>query len=179
MRRIAAFAVILALPFAGFASGTKEKKTETGRPIALYMLARSESEAEVFAIERMDLPAALSLFDWTGFTWDGKEVSMRSSSGYGMNRRKVSSVIVGRLTLLEYRIDLAGRQQAQAGAKTSVDVSFTAEDCRARDGSVLYQPERLAVILAVKAKGIKTGYARIKEISHQGGGEFSATVELR
>ena len=104
---------------------------------------------------------------------------MQASSGSAMSRQKVASAAAGGLVLLEYRMTLVGREGTQAGAKTSAEVSFTAEDCKARDGSVLYQPERLAVILAVKEKGLKSGYARIVEITHKGDGKFSATVELR
>lgn len=179
MRTIVACAVILALPLAAFASGTGEKPAEAGRTLTLYMLAKSGGEAEIFAIERMDIPAALTLFDWTRFSWDGKNVTTQASSGYGMNRRKVSDSTVGGMTLLEYRVDLTPRQAAGAGAKTSLVVSFTAQDCAANDGSILFQPERMAVTLAVKKNKAASGFVRIVEITHLGDGRFSARVELR
>lgn len=179
MRTLAAFIMIALIPAGLFASGTKENPPASGRTLVLYVLARTTGEAEIFAIERMDIPAAISLFDWTPFSWDGKEVSIHASTGYGMKKRKTAEGTAGDFTFLEYRIELSGQRAEAPAAKSTVRVGFTSADCAARDGSVLYQPERLAVILAVRKNGAATGFARIKEITHLGGGEFSATVELR
>ncbi len=179
MRTVAAFIVMALIPTGLFATGTKENPPAGGRTLVLYMLARTSGEAEIFAIERMDIPAAISLFDWTPFSWDGKEVSMHASTGYGINKKKTAEGAAGAFTFMEYQVELSGQRAASPAPKSTVRVSFTSADCAARDGSVLYQPERLAVILAVRKSGAASGFARIREITHAGGGAFSATVELR
>ena len=179
MRAFAVFIMMALISTALFASGTKENPQSGARTLTLYMLARTANEAETFTIERMDIPASLSLFGWTPFSWDRKNVSMRASAGYGMNVRRAAEKPAGALTLLEYKAEVTPQNAGAPAPKSLLTVSFSSADCAARDGSVLYQPARLAVILAVKKNGASSGFARIKEITHLGGGEFSAAVELR
>jgi hypothetical protein len=172
--------LLVVLPSRLFASGTEESKVEAGKSFTLYLLAKSESESEMFAVDRMDIPAALSLLDWVKFAWNGKDVSMETSTGYRMkSRQKVSSARADGLILLEYRVSTLARTASREQAKSSIEVSFTIGDCTAKNGGVLFQPERMAVIRAVQASKRGSGFARVAEISYQGEGEFSARVEIR
>jgi hypothetical protein len=161
-------------------AGGTEEKTRAEKTFDVFVLAENEGEAQIFAAERMSVPASFSLFSWTRFTSSGGQVSTESSSEYALrSSRKVDSGSAGRLLVLEYRVSADPRESGEQPAKNAVDVGFTAKDCAAANGSVLFQPARMAFIRAVAASGRRTGFARIAELSYQGEGRFSARVELR
>ncbi len=162
-------------------AGGTEEKTRAEKTFEVFVLAENEGEAQIFAAERMSVPASFSLFSWTRFTSSsGRQVSTESSSEYALlSSRKVDSGRAGRLLVLEYRVSAVPRESGGQPAKSAVDVDFTAKDCAAANGSVLFQPARMAFIRAVAASGRRTGFARVAELSYKGEGRFSARVELR
>ncbi len=177
-RRFIAFliaGVIVSLPLC--AMGGREEKEED-KSVEVFLLAESESEARMFAMERMDLPSSLALFNGVRFSLKGGELSTDTNWFSAASRQLVSKEKVDGVIVLNYHVkaDLAGASSKPA--TRTMYVSFALKDCMGKKGGVLLQPARVAMSRAVGASGFGSGFARIVSLSHRGEGRFSAKVEV-
>jgi hypothetical protein len=182
MKAYVAFSLLLlwVAPMLGAAGESENKSTaEPEKTLNLFLLAQNGGEAEMYVLDRMDLPAAVSLFEWTKFTLKGGEVSTETSRGYSQRSRSmVSRENSGGLRVIQYKVIILPSAGSKA-ATASLKVSFTVKECVNSKGEVLFQPERMAVMRAVQASTRASGYIRIAELEYLGEGRFSAAVELR
>jgi hypothetical protein len=174
-------ALLLAFPFSLGASGAEEqKKPEQTKTIHVYLLAANGGDAEMYALDRMDLPAARSLFGWTRFTLRGQDVSTDSSGGYSLGSHSiVSRNEAGGAQVIEYEVTIRPQSAGSQTAKSTVKTVFVVKDCLGTKGDVVLQPTRLAVMRAVREGGLASGFVRVTELLYLGEGRFSALVELR
>ncbi len=178
-RRFIAFliaGVIVSLPL-GAMGGREEKEEDKG--VDVFLLTETESEARMFAIERMDLPSSLALFNGVRFSLRGGELSTDADSQFSAASKEiVSKERVNGFIILDYRVYAGFPKTAPRSASRTVYVSFAVKDCMGKKGGVLLQPARVALSRAVGASGIGSGFARIASLSHLGEGRFSAKVEV-
>ncbi len=178
-RRFIAFLIagaIVSLPLCAM-GGQEEKEEEKG--VDVFLLTETESEARMFAIERMDLPSSLALFNGVRFSLRGGELSTDADSRLStVIRTTVSKERVKGVVVLKYRVNAGLQKTSPKSASRTMYVTFTVKDCMAKKGGVLLQPARVAMTRAVGASGMGSGFARIVSLSHLGEGRFSAKVEV-
>jgi hypothetical protein len=172
---------LAAAPLSVGATGTTESsgKAEPEKTIELFLLAQTGGEAEMYALDRMDLPSSVSLYDWTRFSLKDGEVSTETSRGYGLGSHSViDRQNLDGFLIIQYRVTVIPRGTSNQTASSSKVVKFTLKECVNSKG-VLFQPARLAVIKAVQAAKRSSGYIRITELVSLGDGRFQAIVDLR
>jgi hypothetical protein len=183
MRTFVVFVLLLLCvpPMLGATGASETKgKAEPEKTLKLYLLAQNGGEAEMFALERMDLPATVSMFDWTKFTLKGGEVSLQTSSDFSLRSRSlISRENSGGFQVIQYKVIVLPQSAVSQAAASSLEVELTVGDCATVKGDVLYQPVRLAMMRAAQASKRASGFIRIAGLDYLGEGRFSATVELR
>jgi hypothetical protein len=158
--------------------GGREEKEEA-KSVDVFLLAQTESEAEMFAIERKDLPSSIALFGGVRFRVRGGELTTEADSRFSAaSRQIVSKERSGGVIILDYRVKARFPSTAPRSIARAIYVSFGVKDCLGEKGAVLMQPARLALSRAAGAGGIGSGSARISSLSYMGGGRFTAKVEL-
>jgi hypothetical protein len=182
------FALFLSASVVAFASGSQDsapRGTQSGEGgeirVLAFTLAEADNDGNRLYTERMAIPEAVSLAQWTRFSRAGREVKMDSAAGYGLRQKRPtgqelsSGVIVQawELTAAVAGVPKRGKQPVR------VEVSFGVKDCLNQKGKVLYQPARMAVTRAVIQENWGAGEARLVSIARDGPGRFSAVVELR
>lgn len=166
----------------GFAAGADERSTPptlTEVRLRVFVLADGKGDGQKMFTEKISLPEALSLSDWTEFSAQGSEVKLESLARMSPRSRKmvVESAAAG-VIVQEY--ELVALLPLQNESKASrFEVSFTAKECLNSRGKVLFQPSRLAVMRAITQSGRRAGEARLVKISSSGPGRFAALIELR
>jgi hypothetical protein len=166
----------------GFAAGADERSappTLAEVRLRAFVLVDGQGDGQKMFTEKMSLPEALSLSDWTEFSFQGSEVKLESLTRMSLRSRKmIAESAAAGVLVQEY--ELAALLPRQSGPKgRRFDVSFTARECLNSKGKVLFQPVRLAVMRAITQSGRRAGEARLVEISSPSPGRFAALVELR
>jgi hypothetical protein len=166
----------------GFAAGAGEHSavpTLGETRLRAFVLADGQGDGQKMFTEKVSLPEALSLSDWTEFSVQGSEVKLESLARMSLRSREMiaESAAAGVLVQEYELVALLPRQGGPKGRR--YDVSFTARECLNSKGKVLFQPARLAVMRTIMQSGSRAGEARLVEISSPGPGRFAALVELR
>jgi hypothetical protein len=166
----------------GFATGADERSappTLTEVRLRAFVLADGKGDGQKMFTEKVSLPEALSLSDWTEFSVQGSEVKLESLARMSLrSRRMIAESAAAGVVVQEYElVALLPRQSGPKGRR--FEVSLTAGECLNSKGEVLFQPARLAVMRAITQSGRRAGEARLVEISSPGPGLFAALVELR
>lgn len=184
---ILAIALILLGSANGFATGAGEGSTAppiVDRSYRLSVLAEGEGDGNRMYTERVALPDSISLTQWTRFSLvDGKVKTESLQTWSQRSRGKVSEEHSAGVLVQGYDVVIAvpgGKKTGPAASVVSaIEVGFSVKECLNKKGEVLYQPVRLAVILAVSQSKRKSGEARLIELSYAAPGRFAAQVELR
>ncbi len=146
-----------------------------------FTLAEADNDGNRMYIERMAIPEAVQLAQWTRFSRVGRGVKMDSTAAYGLRQKRMAGQELSAAVIVqEWELEAVLRDVPKRGKQpVTVEVSFSVKDCLARGGRVLYQPARMAVTRAVTQENWGTGEARLVSIEKAGPGRFTASVDLR
>ncbi len=179
---------LLLLCSPAFGGGSAESEPSTGSGgstvelrFQAFTLAEAENDGNRLYTERMAIPEAVSLAQWTRFSRAGREVKMQTTAVYGLRQKSMRGQELSSGVIVQaWEIVAAGDAGSGSGKRAvRVDVAFSVKDCLTKDGKVLYQPARMAVTRAVLQENRGTGEARLLSLAKAGPGRFAAVVELR
>ena len=138
----------------------------------------SPEGTDVSMMRKQLLFPAAACFAYAEFTQDKNNLSMKMDADIGAHiQRQEPLDNVDKTQVYQFFITLIFHDPETAGFNKRVSVAFTLKDIQ-KQGGIIKQPVQFALQQGIKKSRMKSGQARVSEISYKGNGRFTALVEL-
>lgn len=159
-----------------FAGGGSEEASISDM-VAIVPVTAPEGTDISLLRKQMLIPAAVC-FTYTDFTQDKNTLSMKTNTAVSAQIQRQDPLDnVDKTQVYQFSVKLTLSKPEPAGFKKRVSVAFTLKDIQKLGGPVK-QPVQFALQQGIKKSRMKSGRARVSEITYKGGGRFTALVEL-
>lgn len=127
-------------------------------------------------LNNSDIPTAIAAFAPVAYKNSGGTVTLSLASDLA-GFREVARNLLGTSPTVERITYEVGIETGKVAGK-SVTVLFSARELLSAQGKVRTQPERHALIKAIKASGAREGVACVRSVKYSGDGTFEVEVIL-